>query len=104
MGHTAGGTRAGVGDDARVEARLERLYARLGRRYVPLLVGGMVAGGVLMCAATVAAGAAYLDAALRPALRVFAVMGAQTLASIGVGLVVARDDLRTLATWTRAGE
>src|SRR4051794_32132503 len=73
------GARVRVGDDARVEARLERLYARLGRRYVPLLVGGMVAGGVLMCAATVAAGAAYLDAALRPALRVFAVMGAQTL-------------------------
>jgi len=87
-----------------VEAWLERLYARLGRRYVPLLVGAMILGGVAMGASTVAAGAGYLDAGVGPSLRVFAVMGTQMLASIGVGLLVARADLRTLAAWTRAGE
>src|SRR5439155_7384697 len=86
------------------EAVLERLYARLGRRYVPALVGAMVLGGVSMGATTVAAGAGYLDVGFAPSLRVFAVMGAQLLASMGVGLFVARDDLRTLAAWTRAGE
>jgi class 3 adenylate cyclase len=93
-----------VGDDAHVEPWLERLYARLGRRYVPLLVGAMILGGLAMGAATVAAGAGYLDAGFGPSLRVFAVMGAQMLASIGIGLFAARADLRTLAAWTRAGE
>jgi hypothetical protein len=48
-----------VGDDAHVEAWLERLYARLGRRYVPVLVGAMILGGLAMGATTVAAGAGY---------------------------------------------
>lgn len=87
-----------------MEALLECLYARLGRRYVPLLVGAMIVGGLAMGAATVAAGAAYLDADFASSLRVFAVMGTQLLASIGAGLIVAREDLRTLAAWTRAGE
>ena len=87
-----------------MEAVLERLYARLGRWYVPLLVGGMVLGGLAMGATTVAAGAAYLDAGVGASLRVFAVMGPQLLASIAAGLFVARADLRTLAKWTRAGE
>jgi adenylate cyclase len=93
-----------VGDDAHVEAWLERLYARLGRRYVPVLVGAMILGGLAMGATTVAAGAGYLDAGVGPSLRVFAVMGTQLLASIGAGLFVARSDLRTLAAWTTAGE
>jgi adenylate cyclase len=92
------------GDDARVEAWLDRLYARLGRRYVPGLVGAMLFGAVCMGASTVAAGAGYLSVGVGPSLRVFAVMATQTLASMGVGLFVARDDLRTLAVWTRAGE
>ncbi len=83
---------------------MERLYARLGRRYVPGLVGAMFLGGVAMGASTVAAGAGYLGAGIGPSLRVFAVMATQTLASMGVGLLVARADLRTLAAWTRAGE
>ena len=87
-----------------MEALLERLYARLGRRYVPFLVGGMILGAVSMSATTVAAGAGYLGVGAGPSLRVFAVMGTQTLASIGVGLFVARGDLRTLATWTSGGE
>jgi adenylate cyclase len=87
-----------------VEAWLERLYARLGRRYVPFLVGAMLFGGLSMCATTVAAGAGYLDAGVASSLRVFAVMGPQLLVSVGVGLFVARADLRTLTAWTRAGE
>ena len=87
-----------------MEAWLERLYARLGRRYVPALVGAMVLGGVAhgrldrrrRCAG-------IWTPASAPSLRVFAVMGAQMLASMGVGLFIARDDLRTLAAWTRAG-
>lgn len=86
-----------------MEAWLERLYARHGRRYVPVLVGAMMLGGVSMAASTVAAGAGYLGTGVGPALRVFAVMGAQTLASMGIGLLVARADLRTLSAWTRAG-
>jgi class 3 adenylate cyclase len=87
-----------------VEAWLERLYASLGRWYVPALVGAMIVGCISMGATTVAAGAAYLDADVGPSLRVFAVMGPQLLASIGVGLFVARAELRTLARWTGAGE
>jgi len=93
-----------VEDDLHVEAWLERLYVRLGRWYVPGLVAAMILGGVAMGASTVAAGAGYLGAGAGAALRVFAVMAVQTLASIGAGLVVVRDDLRTLAAWTRAGE
>ena len=102
--HVGYGTGDRLGDDAYVEVRLERLYSRLGRRYVPLLVAAMVLGGLGMGAATVVAGAGYLDAGVGQSLRVFAVMGAQMLASIGVGLFVARANLRTLAAWTRAGE
>jgi class 3 adenylate cyclase len=87
-----------------VEAILERLYARLGHRYVPALVVLMVLGGVGMAAATVAAGARYLDAEVGASIRVFAFMGTQMLASIGVGLFLARTDLRTLVAWPRAGE
>ncbi len=86
-----------------MEAWLERLYARLGRRYVPGLVGAMILGGVAMSASTVAAGAGYLNVGVGASLRVFA-MGTQALASIGVGLFIARSDLRTLGAWTRAGE
>jgi class 3 adenylate cyclase len=71
---------------------------------VPFLVGTMTLGGIAMSATTVAAGAGYLDAGLTPALRVFAVTGVQTLLSMAFGLFVAREELRTLAEWTRAGE
>ena len=87
-----------------MERWLERAYARLGRWYVPALVAAMVVGGVTMCAATVAAGASYLDAGIEPSARVFAVMAAQLLASMALGLFVARDELRTLTAWARAGE
>lgn len=87
-----------------MEALLERMYARLGSRYVPALVSGMILGGVAMGASTAAAGAGYLGAGFGPSSRVFAVMGTQLLASMGFGLFVARAELRTLAAWTRAGE
>ena len=63
---------AGIVGDATcvIEVWLERLYARLGRWYVPLLVGAMIVGGVAMAASTVAAGAGYLDVGLGPSLRV----------------------------------
>jgi class 3 adenylate cyclase len=57
-----------------------------------------------MSAATVAAGARYLDAGVGASMRVFAVMAAQLLASIAVGLFFVRADLRTLVAWPRAGE
>jgi class 3 adenylate cyclase len=87
-----------------VERWLERLYERLGRWYVPLLVAAMIPGAIGMIAATVAAGAGYLDADFGTSARVFAVMAAQLLVAMGVGLAVAREDLRTLAGWTRSGE
>jgi class 3 adenylate cyclase len=87
-----------------VEALLERLYARLGHRYVPALVGVMAVGGIGIGATTVAAGAGYLDAGVDPSLRVYAVMQAQMMAAMGIGLYVARGELRALAAWTRAGE
>lgn len=87
-----------------MEVLLERLYARLGRRYVPLLVSAMIVGGLSMGATTVIAGAGYLDVGFDPALRVYLVMAMQMLASIGVGMFLARADLRTLARWTSGGE
>jgi class 3 adenylate cyclase len=87
-----------------LEALLARIYGRLGHRYVPALVVLMILGGVGMAAASVAAGARYLDAGVGQSVRVFAVMGTQMLLSIAIGLVAARGELRALTAWIKAGE